>query len=272
MKLKNISYNQIIKFFNNDEYDISYLTNDELKKNLNIPTKVSNEQLNYLEKIYDKNCPNALIFIKHTLDYDYSLRKEVKNNLNLIPGLKYEMYNGNYKYAAVQAGLGQYGKNQLLYNYKFGFDNHIVIFLIWNKIINLPERNKPNYNYLQSCINCDDCFNACPVRAIHNKDSYHWVDLYTCDNFCHFGNDPNIPSIKKTWNKYINPYPLSDEILKNIKTPKDCYDYLGYFPFSYQDENSKFFIQYPICRECTSQKKCSKYNGKYPYQNKIKIL
>ena len=31
------------------------------------------------------------------------------------------------------------------------------------------------------------------------------------------------------------------------------------------DNGQKHRNQYPICRECTSQPKCSKYNGNYPY-------
>ena len=63
----------------------------------------------------------------------------------------------NYKYATVLSGLGQYGKNTLVYSNKFGFEFHVSIFGIFNEIINLPTRNKPNFNYLNSCIDCTDC-------------------------------------------------------------------------------------------------------------------
>jgi hypothetical protein len=31
-------------------------------------------------------------------------------------------------------------------------------------------------------------------------------------------------------------------------------------------DGQKLFIQYPVCRECVSQPKCTKYGGKHPYK------
>lgn len=266
-----LDYNIFIKQFDINLWDFSYLTYEEIQEVLNFPIKFSP---NFIEKwlFSDMNIDSTAIFlivVKQTKNYDYSLNSEFLSHCN---NLKIEEFWCNYKYAAVRAGLGQYAKNSLFYHPKFQFDTHIGVFVCHENMLNLPQRNIPNFNILSYCINCNDCYNACPVGAIHNQQGQVWIDAYKCDNFCFYGNNPQIPSIK--WNKIPIEFNITDyNFIYDIKTSQD---FFKYFPnavkASYVDTNGKRHENsYPICRECTSQLKCTKYNGNYPYDwNDIK--
>jgi len=80
--------------------------------------------------------------------------------------------------------------------------------------------------------------------------------------------------MKWGWGKQIISPPLSDEKIFQIQTDKDLKNLTGYdiIPSKIENNNEIKYIQYPICRECTSQPKCSKFNGKYPYdKDRVKI-
>lgn len=264
-----IDYNEIINLFDQNIWDFSYLTYKEIQEVLNFPIKFPP---NFIKKwVYEdigfNNSVMFLIVVKQSKNYDYSLNVDFQNICDkYLPQLQYEEFWCNYKYAAMLAGLGQYAKNSLFYHPKFQFETHLNVYVIHNQITNLPKRKSPNYNLLSQCENCNDCYNACPVNAIHNQFGQIWIDTYKCDNFCFFGNHPDIPSIK--WNKVPIEYGINDKtLIYNIQT---CQDFYKTFPTAiktdYIDDNGqRHRNQYPICRECTSQPKCSKYNGNYPY-------
>ena len=87
-------------------------------------------------------------------------------------------------------------------------------------------------------------------------------------NFSHYGDHPTIPSIKYGWRNLYHPE-ISDEQLQQIKNADDMNDMFGISDFeSVVDlpNGQKQFIQYPVCRECVSQPKCTKYGGKHPYK------
>lgn len=275
--MQTISYDQIIKNFNKDVWDFSYLTSTEFKEILNFPVKFNN---NVIEQVVSgkfsyPDYSTILIVVKKTKDYDYSIDKDFSTICqNNLPNLSYFQIYCNLKYAAVKAGLGQYGKNMLFHHPKFDFDIHLAAFMIYNPIINLPQRNKANFNLLSQCENCNDCYNACPVNAIHNQQEPFWLDAYACDNFCYYSNHTKIPSIK--WNKIPFQHGIFDEnFIYSIQSNKDYYNH---FPEGTKGEirdnqGEKHYIHYPICRECTSQPKCTKYNGNYPYNwNDVQIL
>lgn len=273
-QLKPINYNNLISNFDKQEWDFSYLTYSEMMEVLNFPVKISINHLEHL--IQHPDLPDTatfLIVVKRTQDYDYSIGDIfIKNCSNHFPEIKLGNFWCNYKYAAVKAGLGQYAKNSLFYHPIFGFETHLYVAIIYSPLYNLPNRNKSNFNYLKQCDNCNDCAQSCPVQAIHNKDQFCWIDMEKCDNFCMFGNHPTIPSVK--WN-YIFLNHLSLEEKYAIQT----YDEFNtQFPnlqigSGIIDDNGRTcWYQYPTCRECTSQKKCSKYNGHYPYDwNNVQI-
>lgn len=268
MDLKTFTYQEIIDIFN-DDWDFSYLNYDEMQEVLNFPVKMN---ANYLEHILQKDIlpkdVTFLIIVKKTEDYDYSIGSifdEVCQKC--FPELMFSKFWCNYKYAAVKSGLGQYAKNSLFYHPKFQFETHLYVVMIFNPIINLPKRNPENFNLLKQCEGCNDCFNVCPVKAIHNQSGFTWIDMEKCDNFCFYGNHSSIPSIKQN---HVLLKDLSEDEKINIHSHSD---YNKLFPnqplTSGIEENGKiYWYQYPTCRECTSQKRCSKYNGNYPYKDK----
>lgn len=258
--LKPILFDDIKKLYDSNLYDIGYLTHEDLIQLMNFPIKMASVKLDNLQDIYNNNYFGILV-IKHTKNYDYSIDQDLPLLLSQIPDLNFiaPIQYFSLKIAQVLAGTGQYGKNQVIYNYRFGFETHVGLALIKNELINLPIRNKPNWEYLPQCSNCDDCYNACPVGALHNKDKFPWVDMIKCNMFNHYGNHPIIPSIKWSYGKIICDPPIKDSILFNIQTDEDLFNTLGIkrIPNKINTLTGEKYIQYPICRECTSQPKCS---------------
>ena len=271
--MQNISFSNIVKLFNKNEWDFSYLTAIEMNEVLNFPVKLGNNLISDVNdhKIELKKSNNIfLIVIKKTKDFDYSLEpiffKTINNN---IPNLNLDIFHCNFKYAAVKAGLGQYARNSLFFHPKFNFETHIGVFICYSNLIDLPKRNIENFSLLSLCNNCNDCIKSCPVQAIHDN----WIDMEKCDNFNFFGNHNYIPSIKYGAKQFYAPF-LSDENLKKVTNFAEFKQATGKTIKNFVIINGeKIAVRYPTCRECTSQKKCSKYNGKYPYENsKVKIL
>lgn len=271
--MKIIDFNEIKFGFeqeNYDNWDLSYLLPTEINEVLNFPIKLGNEQLISLTMKNHKELEKFklyLIVLNKTQNFDYSVYHYSESILHYyLPELEFGQVEINYKYATVLSGLGQYGKNTLVYSNKFGFEFHVSIFGIFNEVINLPTRNKSNFNYLNSCIDCTDCLQACPVQAIHQDHNRIWVDAKKCDGFTEYGNHPIIPSIKYGWTK-----------LNNIKIPNldQAYDDISFkqitngLHLSYYTEDENYYYNYsiPTCHECLCQSKCSKYNGVFPYSN-----
>lgn len=269
-----IDFMEIIKLFDN-EWDISYLTPTEINEVLNFPIKMAPNVLEDIEQ-GQQGFPtgNFIVVVHHTEDYDYSIVQQFCDKCieNFGP-IDIQYFWCNYKYAAMLAGLGQYAKNSLFYHPVFEFDSHLAVFQINEIIVNFPERKKPNRNLLSLCEGCDDCASACPVHAIHNSDGLIWVDMNLCDNFCFFGNHDKIPTIK--WNNRQIAH-LSKEELFNITSYADYVKLFPNQPFSAKflgEDGQIHWYQYPTCRECTSQRRCTKYKGHYPYNwDNVKIL
>ena len=267
-----ISYNDIINQFESDEWDFSYLTGLEMREVLNQPIKQANAIGTFeLKPLQYNNNTIFLIVAKHGYDYDYTINKLFPIKIKKL-NLKYEFFDAcNQKYAAVKAGLGQYAKNSLLHHPRFDFDFHLGIYILHDEIINLPERNKADFTLLKQCEGCNDCINACPVHAINiGKNDRIWVDLELCDNFCHFGNNGRIPSIKWNLIKHHN-IPISNKDIYQITNFQEWINKTG--QYSLNINGNQECVIYPICRECTSQKRCTKYGGKYPYDwNRVLVL
>lgn len=270
--LKEYSFQEIEECFDPNIWRLGYLTKDQINLTYNIP--VRREYLNQFQK--DCFIPNTdelvLLFVQSTVDFDYGQIEKVLDiigqkypDLELIP-----RYNLNLKMAMVISGLGQYGKNSLIYDDKFGFDIHIASLAVNNPITNLPEQKPARFDFLPQCEGCTDCYDACPVKAIHNQEAGPvWIDAAACDTFCHFGNHPTIPSLKwshltleNPWLKYEDIYNTQDRLGYEamFSRPIDAYVTI---------KGKKRFISMPVCRECSSRPKCSKYGGNYPYQESI---
>lgn len=219
-----------------------------------------------------------LVVLKYSPNFDYSLEPDFLYNFRQkFPGVGIETFWCNYKYAGMLAGLGQIARNSLLYNEKFNFDFHIGVFSIHTEITEWPERKAPNFALLDSCLGCDDCVKACPAQAIHDQERFSWIDAKACDNFAHFNNHEYIPSIKEGWfNSQYDVFSrrITEEEMRSITSFEDFVG-MGLNVNTVCYENGRpFAVNYPVCKECTSQKRCSKYGGKYPYseQKPVKIF
>lgn len=270
----NILYNDIINCFDLNEWDFSYLTGQEIFEVLNQPIKLTNHVDEI--KLYGQDFQDDSIFlvvVKHSYDFDYTITKFFPEILNKNFNLTFRLFECNYKYAAVKAGLGQYAKNSLFHHPKFDFDSHLAVYLFQDNIIGLPKRNASNFNLLAQCEGCNDCINACPAHAINLNDMGRtWINLQTCDNFCHFGNGGRIPSIK--WNLVkINNIPLTQEQVYKITNFPQWIQAVGSQGEFLKINGNSHHVIFPVCRECTSQKRCTKYGGKYPYDwNRVLIF
>jgi ferredoxin len=260
-----------------ESWDVGVISADNLKKCTNYPIKHKAHKTgdDYTNNIHFNGISNTLILIKtgHTWDYThYDEAKAIMETTNYVNW--FQVYT-NFKEAAILSGLGVRARNSLIYSYKFGFDCHICAIGIQNEIIDLPLNKRTNYKLWPRCKNCYDCVDACPAGAIHGKEEPYWLDSAACDNFIGLSDHPTVPSIKKFWRENIHPE-ISKEETDKLKTWKDVEEkFLGPLPF---DANGYTFdgnvtkkngtpVNVPFCRECTSQPRCSKWNGKYPYDS-----
>lgn len=256
---------------------ISYLTKSEIIKNLNFPIKESDteeikttkdELLHISEKAIclitiEENGP-SLATGKCQITFEI---------LNKIKGIKIKKFNYlNKKFAAVMAGLGQYGKNQLIYNQTFGFNISINTFIIYNDVINLPIRESPNYNILSLCDGCNLCAINCPAKAIHiEENGPHWLDANACRKFYMYGDHPVIPSAKYGINTFLNNKYSEEELLK--VTDYKSFEELFGFPDRencIEIDGEKYQISIDFCKECTNQLPCRKQEYIY-YKDKIRV-
>lgn len=223
---------------------------------------------------------NTLVLIRTGHIWDYTHYQEAldilqNNNINDC----YLVYT-NFKEAAILAGLGVRAKNSLIYSYKFGFDCHIAAVRFEREITDLPTDKRVNYKIWNRCVGCDDCAKACPVGAIHNdsKNPFEWwLDSSACESFIGLSNHEKIPSVKKYWHEHVYPE-LSKEYVEGITDFFESFKPIGEgglggmpwnrngYSFDGQviRKNGKA-VDVPVCRECTSQPRCSKWNGNYPY-------
>jgi ferredoxin len=259
-----LDFNDLLKDFPQDIWDIGWLDKTDLENLANAPIKIDYNAVFHVE---DNHI--GIVFIKHTPRYDYGMDFETEDWFN-NKGVFANQRSIHEKKAAVLAGLGQQGRNTVFHSYKFGFDVHIKTYILHQtKVINLPKRRKPNFDFLPQCEGCEDCAKACPVGAIHNEHNNNiWVDFHKCMFFCHYGNHPTIPSIKYGWRDLNHPE-ISNEELEKIHTPSEMNEAFGISDFEsviHLPDGGLQFVNYPVCRECVSQPKCSKYNGQHPYK------
>ena len=266
--MKVLDFNELKQDFPSDIWDIGWLTADDLIILANSPIKGEFKVFPVEENQI------GIVFVKYSPRYDYSLgfetedwfkRKDIFANTREL----------HLKKAAVLAGLGQQAKNTVFYSYRFGFDVHLAAYIIHDaEVINLPERKEPNFDFLPQCEGCDDCAKACPVHAIHNDNPRNiWVNFMDCMNFSHYGDHPVIPSIKYGWRNHFRP-DVSIGELREIHNATEMSEKFGISDFEsvfHLEDGGLQFVNYPTCRECVSQKKCSKYNGHHPYKWDVEI-
>ena len=276
----NTDFSHIQNLFPKDEWDVGYITATQLKICAYKPVKGTPHSygLNYTNSIHFENFRNCIVLIKKTSSTgDYSFYKEVSPFMTKSV-LQWHMIYTNFKEAALQAGLGVTAKNSLVYTYRFGFDSKICVVGIHETITNIPTNKRVNRKLWNRCIGCWDCAINCPVKAIHNegdKMENNWIDSQACDDFIGASDHPTIPSIKKFWHKNVHPELPKKEVTELNTFVKLRKKYKGYgLPFdkngytfhpSFGAEKDGKAVDIPFCRECTSQPRCSKWEGHYPY-------
>jgi ferredoxin len=283
-----IDFLEVKKLFPQKQWDVGFITSTQLKRCAYKPIKIVSHffGLNFTNSIHFFGLRNCIVLIRNTPHTgDYGFYEEASDILNKSCYKKWRMIYTNFKEAALQAGLGVRAKNSLIYSYRFGFDSKICVVGFDEKITNMPTNKRVNKKLWNRCVDCWDCAVKCPVKAIHNDSNDiedNWIDGGKCDNFISFSDHPTIPSTKKFWHKYVHPEIPKKEVNK-LKTCFDVdkkygkedglpWDKNGYtFHFSFGPKKDGKPINVPMCRECTSQPRCSKWNGKFPYNNLEKI-
>jgi len=277
-------FSHIKNLFPKNEWDVGYLTATQLKICAYKPIKGKAHfvGVNFINSIHFRNLRNCIVLIKQTPDTgDYAFYEEAANIMSKS-GLQWRLIYTNFKEAAIQAGLGVTAKNSLVYTYRFGFDSKICVVGIQEIITNLPTNKRVNRKLWNRCIGCWDCAINCPVKAIHNdgdKMENNWIDSEACDNFISLSDHPPIPSIKKFWHRHLYPELSKKEVteLNTFFKVQEKYKRYGYLPFdrggytfhpSLGPQKNGKPVDIPFCRECTSQPRCSKWKGHYPYSNK----
>ena len=269
-----LDFNVIRDLFD-DSWDLGYLSSDRLLQCAHSPLKEKFHVygIDYSNSIKFDKIYNSIVFVKKGHTWDYSHYQQA---IDILSNAKLEVpwcpsYT-NYKEAAVHAGLGVRAKNSLIYSYKFGFDCHFCMISFVTKIVNYPNVDKKrNFKLWKRCEGCDDCIKHCPAKAIHySEDSPPWIDGAACQNFIFFGKDERVPNVINFWHKNVHPE-IPQEVIDSVESfppsidirwDKNGYSYDG--NVTWKDGKK---VAVPHCRECASQPRCSKWKGRYPYED-----
>ena len=292
-KRETISYNEVVSLFDPDVWDVSILTEQDLRRVANYPIKSKNHNygLDYTSIFpYDHEFVPTLTLARKGWSWDYTHYLEAEEIFKSSRFDKWASLYINFKEAAIISGLGVRARNGLVYNYRFGFDVHYAAIGLAYNITDFPEDRRTNLKLWNRCTDCYDCVNACPAKAIHahkNQKEPYWLDLRACDSMIGFGNEdyPDIPSVKDFWQEHVYPE-LPSDVVNDIRNAKDLRELTGkeMLPFDKNGvkydgqvmwDNDGDAVNVPFCRECTSQPRCSQWNGKFPYdkvKGKIKYL
>jgi ferredoxin len=277
MKNKNlISFLDISTLFNPKQWDVGYLSAEQLLQVSLSPVKAASHPYgnNFTNSIHFQGLANAVVLIRDGHHWDYTHYDESVNILKNSNFKNWFSIYTNFKDAAILSGIGVRARNSLVYSYKFGFDCHITVIGFREEITDIPTNKRINYKLWSRCNGCNDCITACPVGAIHGNKEPYWLNSMDCDNFIGSSDHPTIPSIKKFWYENVHPE-FPKEKLDTIKTMFQVKEMFG-GPYPY-DANGFTYdgqvvrkngeaVNIPFCRECTSQPRCSKWNGEYPYE------
>jgi len=278
-----LDFSHIKNFFPKNEWDVGYLSSTQLKICAYSPIKwkFGAYGLDFSNDIHFTGLRNCIVLIRQTEETgNYGFYEEVTDIMRKS-SFRWSMIYTNFKEAAIQAGLGVKAKNSLIYSYRFGFESKICVIGFDETITNIPTNRRVNKKLWNRCIGCWDCAINCPVKAIHNegdKMENHWLDSQACDDFIGLSDHPTIPSIKKFWHQNVHPELSKKEVTKlntfnKVKKkygkhglPFDKNGYTMHPSLGVKKDNK--YVPVSMCRECTSQPRCSKWKGHYPYSHK----
>lgn len=271
-----LDFNDIKNLFDKT-WDVGYLSSDRLIQCAHSPIKEKFHiyGIDYSNKIHFNNVYNSIVLMKEGHTWDYSHYQEAIDILSDAwndPLMGWYPSYTNYKQAAIHAGMGVRAKNSLIYSYKFGFDCHICMISFIPEIINYPNVDKKrSFKLWKRCEGCDDCIKHCPAKAIHySEDSPPWIDGAACENFIFYGKDERVPNVIDYWHKNVHPeipQELIDQVDGVNKDIKITWDKNGYSYDGNVTRKNGEKVLVPHCRECASQSRCSKWKGRYPYED-----
>ena len=270
-----IKFSDIQKLFSTDQWDVGFLTKDQLKMCAYSPVKGKAQEYgaDYTNNIHYFSIVNSIVLVRHSPDsWDYSLYKEAEDILKKSNLQDWFAIYTNFKVAAIVSGLGVRAKNSLVSSYKFGFDMKACVVGFDDEIVDCPAPERVDLQYWEKCDGCSDCRLACPVGAIHNDEEPFWLDSGKCDDFMGFGDHPGIPSIKKFWHKNVHPE-VPQERVDTLKSCMDLGSELAFDANGYTLNMQTGILKdgkpvpVPFCRECQVQPRCSKWDGDYPYES-----
>lgn len=268
------SFNEIAELFD-DSWDIGYLTQEQFKQCANSPLKAKFHVFgkDWSNGLHFDNITHGLVFAKQGHTWDYSFYKQIVTTLQQGSIIGWSPVYTDYKLAAILAGMGVRAKNSLVYSFKFGFDCHYAAVGFTTELVDVPNRSKKvNTNLWKKCEGCNDCAVNCPAGAIHIDKELYWLDSGACENFIFFGEHDTVPNVRDYWHKNVHPE-YSTDTVKSVKHVKDLHlingmkwDAQGYEYDGNVTTKDGVPVYIPHCRECTSQPRCSKWDGKYPYE------
>lgn len=270
-----ISFNKIEELFDPEIWDVGYLSRDNVLRCAYSPVKGFAHGFGRLvcNNTRFENVSNAVVVVRTGHHWDYTHYQEAAEILRGCESKKWEAIYTNFKFAAILGGVGVRARNSLIYSYKFGFDCHIAVFMFHDEIVDIPTNQRVNNKLWSRCNGCDDCVKACPVSAIHGTEEPYWLDSALCDDMIGLGVHERIPSIRSFWQKNVYPDYTDEQADKLVSELISSnrrvlpFDRNGYKFDGQVVRKDGVAVNVPFCRECTSQPRCSKWNGDYPYHD-----
>jgi epoxyqueuosine reductase len=230
-----------IKYYKN----LENILNSQMKQNKNTKFQVGNIEDKVFKTDYFKDYKSALVIL-----VPYTSGKNEKKNITendfylstcswdidyhtvineILTKVKHLLENKGYKakifvdnnilderYMAYEAGLGYYGKNNLLFNDKYG-----SYFFIGILLTNASFKYKRKLD--KKCLECNLCVNSCPTGAL-SKDMI--LDGNKCLSYLN-----QKKNISEKEEKYFNNCIYGCDICQDV-CPLNKYDYKEIFNFT----------------------------------------
>ena len=137
-----IKFSDIRNLFPEDQWDVGFLTEEQLKMCAYSPIKGKAQEYgaDYTNNIHFLSIVNSIVLVRHSPDsWDYSNYKEADDILKASTLQEWFPIYTNFKEAAILSGLGVRAKNSLIHSYRFGFDMKVCIIGFEDTIIDVSS-------------------------------------------------------------------------------------------------------------------------------------